>query len=67
MDSIILSKYPLKNTKLYKNYYLLTNIIIDKTEISIIAVHLFPPKSENHYKLLIEQMEYLKIIIKEKM
>ena len=42
-SSIILSKYPLKNTKVVDNYTVLTKVLLDETELTIIGIHLSPP------------------------
>ena len=43
LSSIILSKYPLKNTKVVDNYTVLTKVLLDETELTIIGIHLSPP------------------------
>ena len=42
-SSIVLSKYPLKNTKVVDNYTVLTKVILGETELTIIGIHLSPP------------------------
>ena len=42
-SSIILSKYPLKNNEAIDNYAVLTRVILDDSELTIIGIHLFAP------------------------
>ena len=42
-SSIILSKYPLKNNKIVDYHTVLTKVILDETELTIIGIHLSPP------------------------
>ena len=46
-SSIILSKYPLiKSNKNFDNYTVLTKVILDETELTIIGIHLSPPLNQ---------------------
>ena len=45
-SSIILSKYPLKNNKVVDYYTLLTKVILDETELTIIGIHLSAPLNQ---------------------
>ena len=46
LSSIILSKYPLKNNKVVDYYTVLTKVILDETELTIIGVHLPAPLNQ---------------------
>jgi endonuclease/exonuclease/phosphatase (EEP) superfamily protein YafD len=43
LSSIVLSKYPLKDIKIVDNYTVLTKVLLDKTELTIIGIHLSAP------------------------
>jgi len=45
-SSVVLSKYPLQNTKVVDNYTVLTKVILDETELTIIAIHLSAPLNQ---------------------
>ena len=50
-DSVILSKYPLKNIKVVNNYIVKTNVILDETELTIIGTHLPAPLNSRLFNL----------------
>ena len=64
MESIILSKYPLTETKFNDNLSVVTNLLIDETELLIIAIHLYPPTKQWRYQLLNKQLRHLKTLLK---
>ena len=45
-SSIVLSKYPLKNTKVVDHYTVITKVILGETELTIIGIHLSPPLNQ---------------------
>ena len=45
-SSIVLSKYPLKNTKVIGDYAVLTKVILPDTELNIIGLHLPAPLNQ---------------------
>jgi endonuclease/exonuclease/phosphatase family metal-dependent hydrolase len=50
-DSVILSKYPLKNIKVINNFIVKTNVILDETELTIIGTHLPAPLTSRLFNL----------------
>jgi len=62
-DSVILSKYPLTNTKVEDYHVVTTNLILNETEISIVGIHLFPGGSKRNFNYALEQINYLKTIV----
>ena len=53
LSSIILSKYALKNSEVLDNYTVLTKIVIDETELTIIGIHIAAPLSPLLLKLYV--------------
>ena len=45
-SSVVLSKYPLQDTRVVDNYTVLTKVILDETELTIIAIHLSAPLNQ---------------------
>jgi len=43
LSSIILSKYPLKNNEVLDNYTVLTKVVLDEVELTIIGIHIAAP------------------------
>ena len=53
-SSIIFSKYPLKNNKIIKNHAVVTNLIFEEKELTIIGIHLFAPLNGISTKIIYE-------------
>jgi len=53
-SSVILSKYPLKNNKMTKKHVVLTNLIFEETELTIIGIHLYAPLNAVLTKVIYE-------------
>ena len=62
-DSIILSKYPLTNTKIDDNHMVITNLILNEAEISIVGVHLLAGGTKKNFNNILQQINYLKTIV----
>ena len=62
-DSLILSKYPLTNTKVDNNHVVITNLILNETEISIVGIHLLPGGTKENFNYALQQISYLKTIL----
>ena len=54
-SSIILSRYPLKKDKVINHYAVVAKVFLDKTEFTIIGIHLLAPLNQ----LLLDQYAYL--------
>ena len=65
VGNIILSKYPLKNDRIINSNLILTDIVLDDQELTLIGVHLYPPVSQYYFKLTIDQMKYLESVLKK--
>ena len=63
MDSIIFSKYPLKNNRMKNNHALITNLVLDDKELTIIGIHLYGPMLPTEFNLAIEGMRSLKSLV----
>ena len=64
MDSVILSKYPLKNNRIENNHALITNLVLDDKELTIIGIHLYGPMLPTEFNLAIEGMRSLKSLVR---
>ena len=62
-DSLILSKYPLTNTKVDDNHVVITNLILNEAEISIVGIHLLPGGTKENFNYALQQISYLKTIL----
>ena len=62
-DSLILSKYPLTNTKVDENHVVITNLILNEAEISIVGIHLFAGGTKENFNYALQQINYLKTIL----
>ena len=62
-DSLILSKHPLTNTKVEDNHVVITNLILNKTEISIVGIHLLTGGTKKNFNDGLQQISYLKTIV----
>jgi len=62
-DSLILSKHPLTNTKVEDNHVVITNLILNKTEISIVGIHLLTGGTKKNFNNGLQQISYLKTIV----
>jgi endonuclease/exonuclease/phosphatase (EEP) superfamily protein YafD len=62
-DSLILSKHPLTNTKV-ENSVVITNLILNDAEISIVGIHLFTGGTKKNFNNSLQQINYLKTIIR---
>ena len=62
-DSLILSKYPLTNTRVDDNHAVITNLILNETEISIVGIHLLTGGTKKNFNNALQQIGYLKTII----
>ena len=62
-DSLILSKYPLTNTKVDDNHVVITNLILNEAEISIVGVHLLTGGTKKNFNNALQQISYLKTIV----
>ncbi|MBO6491430.1 MAG: endonuclease/exonuclease/phosphatase family protein [Pelagibacteraceae bacterium] len=62
-DSLILSKYPLTNTRVDDNHAVITNLILNETEISIVGIHLLTGGTKKNFNNALQQISYLKTII----
>ena len=62
-DSLILSKHPLINTKVDDNHVIITNLILNGTEISIVGIHLLPGGTKETFNNALQQISYLKTIV----
>ena len=63
MDSIIFSKFPLKNNRMENNHALITNLVLDDKELTIIGIHLYGPMLPTEFNLAIEGMRSLKSLV----
>ena len=62
-DSLILSKYPLTNTKVDNNHVVITNLILNEAEISIVGIHLLTGGTKENFNNALQQINYLKTIL----
>ena len=62
-DSLILSKHPLTNTKVDDNHVVITNLILNEAEISIVGIHLLPGGTKENFNYVLQQISYLKTIL----
>ena len=62
-DSLILSKHPLTNTKVDDNHVVITNLILNEAEISIVGIHLLPGGTQENFNYTLQQINYLKTIL----
>ena len=62
-DSLILSKYPLTNTKVDNNHAVITNLILNETKISIVGIHLLTGGTKKNFNNSLQQINHLKTII----
>ncbi len=62
-DSLILSKYPLTNTRVDDNHAVITNLILNETKISIVGIHLLTGGTKKNFNNALQQISYLKTII----
>ena len=62
-DSLILSKYPLTNTKVDDNHVVITNLILNEAEISIVGIHLLTGGTKKNFNNALQQISYLKTIV----
>ena len=62
-DSLILSKHPLTNTKVDDNHVVITNLILNETEISIVGIHLLTGGTKKNFNNALQQTSYLKTIV----
>ena len=53
-SSIIFSKHPLKSSKIIKNHAVVTNLILEEKELTIIGIHLFAPLNATSTKIIYE-------------
>ena len=60
---MILSKYPLTNTKVDDNHVVITNLILNEAEISIVGIHLLPGGTKENFNYALQQINYLKTIL----
>ena len=65
-DSIIFSKYPLKNHPIEDedNHAILTTLILNNSELNVAGIHLRNSLNQADYNLAIKGMEYLKTLVK---
>ena len=63
LDSLILSKHPLTNTKVDDNHVVITNLILNETEISIVGIHLSTGGTKENFNYALQQISYLKTIV----
>jgi len=62
-DSVILSKHPLTITKVGEHHVVITNLILNETEISIVGIHLLPGATKETFNYALQQINYLKTIV----
>jgi len=62
-DSLILSKHPLANTKVDDNHVIITNLILNEVEISIVGIHLLTRGTKKNFNNALQQINYLKTIV----
>ena len=62
-DSLILSKHPLTNTKVDDNHVVITNLILNEVEISIVGIHLLAGGTKKNFNNALQQISYLKTIV----
>jgi endonuclease/exonuclease/phosphatase (EEP) superfamily protein YafD len=62
-DSLILSKHPLTNTKVDDNHVVITNLILNEAEISIVGIHFLPGGTKETFNNVLQQISYLKTIV----
>jgi len=62
-DSLILSKHPLTNTKIDDNHVVITNLILNEAEISILGIHFLPGGTKETFNNALQQISYLKTIV----
>jgi len=62
-DSLILSKHPLTNTKVDDNHVVITNLILNEAEISIVGIHLLTGGTKKNFNNALQQISYLKTIV----
>ena len=60
---IILSKYPLTDIQEGKNNSVIVNFLLEGSEITVVAIHLYPPISQGLLNSTLQQMAYLKEFI----
>ena len=63
-DSLILSKHPLTNTKVGDNHVVITNLILNEAEISIVGIHLLTGGTKKNFSNALQQIDYLKTIVR---
>ena len=63
LDSLILSKHPLTNIEVDYNHMVITNLILNETEISIVGIHLLPGGTKENFNYALQQISYLKTIV----
>ena len=63
LDSLILSKHPLTNIKVDYNHMVITNLILNETEISIVGIHLLTGGTKKNFNNVLQQISYLKTIV----
>ena len=63
-DSVILSKHPLTNTKVDNNHVVITNLILNEAEISIVGIHLLTGGTKKNFSNALQQIDYLKTIVR---
>ena len=62
-DSLILSKYPLTYTKVEENHAVITNLILNEAEISIVGIHLLTGGTKKNFNNALQQISYLKTMV----
>jgi endonuclease/exonuclease/phosphatase (EEP) superfamily protein YafD len=62
-DSLILSKHPLTNTKVDDKHVVITNLILNEVEISIVGIHLLTRGTKKNFNNALQQINYLKTIV----
>ena len=62
-DSLILSKHPLTNIKVEDNSVVITNLILNEAEISIVGIHLLTGGTKENFNNALQQINYLKTIL----
>jgi len=64
-NNIILSKYPIKKNENNDNNTVLTKIIIGKTELNLLSVHLYSGINQDRFNLGDQQMRIIKNLIQD--
>jgi len=59
-SSIIFSKYPLKNKKVIDFNTVITNVILENSEFTLIGVHISPPLDESLAEIYMDMFTYSK-------